>query len=77
MDEKLRDFNNAVMMQIARYRMSRRENPCYLVVNGNTFQNLRRSYLTSLSQNGSEYYSGLKVLIDNELSDFNFKIVGE
>lgn len=77
MDEKLREFNNTVMAQIARYRMTRRENPCYLVVNANILQNLRRTYLVSFSQNGSDYYAGLKVLIDNELSDFNFKIVGE
>lgn len=77
MDEKLREFNNVVMAQIARYRMTRRENPCYLVVNANTLQNLRRSYFVSFSQNGSDYYAGLKVLIDNELSDFNFRIVGE
>lgn len=77
MNEKLQAFNNAVMSQIARYRMTRRENPCYLVVNENTFQILRKNYLTSFGQNGSEYYSGLKVLIDNELIDFNFRIVGE
>lgn len=77
MDEKLQLFNNAVMAQIAKYRMTRRENPCYLVVNGNTFQILRKNYLTSFGQNGSEYYAGLKVLIDNELIEFNFRIVGE
>lgn len=77
MNEKLQAFNNAVMSQIARYRMTRRENPCYIVVNGNTFQILRKNYLTSFGQNGVEYYAGLKVLIDNELADYSFKIVGE
>ena len=77
MNEKLQVFNNAVMSQIARYRMTKRENPCYIIVNSNTFDILRKNYLTSFGLNGSEYYAGLKVLIDNELTDFNFRIVGE
>ena len=77
MNEKLQAFNNSVMALIARYRMTKRENPCYIIVNANTFQALRKAYLTSFGLNGSEYYSGLKVLIDNEIPDFNFKIVGE
>lgn len=77
MNEKLQVFNNAVMAQIARYRMTKRENPLYLIVNATTFEMLRKNYLTSFGLNGSEYYAGLKVLIDNELIDFNFRVVGE
>lgn len=76
MDEKLKEFNNAVTTQVARYRMTKRENPCYLIVNGNTLQQLRRSYLTSFAPDG-DYYHGLRVLVDNTLSDFNFRVVGE
>lgn len=77
MDEKIQQFNNAVLTQIARYRMTRRENPSYIIINAAAFQVLRKNYLTSFGQNGSEYYAGLKVLIDNDLTDFSFRIVGE
>lgn len=77
MDEKIKEFNNAVTIQVSRYRMTKRENPSYLIVNANTFQILRKNYLTSFGQNGTEYYNGLKVLIDNELVDFTFRVVGE
>lgn len=76
MDEKLKEFNNVVTTQVARYRMTKRENPCYLIVNGNTLQQLRRSYLTSFAPDG-DYHNGLRVLVDNTLTDFNFKVVGE
>lgn len=76
MNEKIQAFNTAVTAQVARYRMTKRENPCYLVVNENTLQNLRRSYLTSFAPDG-DYYQGLRVLVDNTLTDFNFRVVGE
>lgn len=76
MDEKIKEFNNAVTSQVSRYRMAKRDNPCYLIVNNNTLQILRRAYLTSFSPEG-DYYNGLKVLVDNTFTDFNFKVVGE
>lgn len=76
MEEKLKEFNHAVTANVARYRMVKRENPCYLVVNGNTLQQLRRSYLTSFAPDG-DYYTGLRVLVDSTLPDFQFKVVGE
>lgn len=77
MDEKLKEFNSAVMQQTSRYRMIRRENPLYIVMNTITLSKLTSAYFVSFSQNGDVDYHGLKVLIDNALPDFYFRVVGE
>lgn len=77
MDEKLKEFNNAVMQHTSRYRMIRRENPSYLVINAGTLAKLTAAYFVSFSQNGDVDYHGLKVLVDNALPDYYFRVVGE
>lgn len=77
MDEKLKEFNHAVIAQASRYRMIRRENPIYLVMNPATLSKLTAAYFVNFSSNGEIDYYGLKVLIDNALPDFYFRVVGE
>lgn len=77
MDEKLKEFNHAVISQASRYRMVKRENPIYLVINASTLSKLTAAYFVNFSQNGDVDYHGLKVLIDNALPDFYFRVVGE
>lgn len=77
MDEKLKEFNHAVIQHASRYRMVKRENPIYLVVNAGTLAKLTPAYFVNFSSNGEIDYYGLKVLIDNALPDFYFRVVGE
>ena len=77
MDEKLKEFNHAVIQQASRYRMIRRENPIYLVINVAMLAKLTAAYFVNFSQNGDVNYHNLKVLIDNALPDDFFRIVGE
>ena len=77
MDEKLKEFNHAVIQQASWYRRIKRENPIYLVINAATLAKLTNAYFVSFSQNGDINYHTLKVLVDNALPDFAFKVVGE
>lgn len=77
MDEKLKEFNHAVIQQASRYRMVKRENPIYLVVNAGTLAKLTAAYFVNFSQNGDIEYHNLKVLVDNALPDYYFRVVGE
>lgn len=64
------------MFHISLYRRTKRENPLYLVINANTFEILRVAFLL-MNVNSSDYYAGLKVLIDSDLQSFMFRVVGE
>lgn len=50
MDEKLKEFNNAVIQHASRYRMVKRENPIYLVVNNTTLAKLTAAYFVNFSK---------------------------
>ena len=77
MDEKLKDFIVDTTTQIQKYRMLKRENPSYVVMNNNTYSNLKKNFLLSFGYEAGDYFSGLKVLIDNALPDYFFRVVGE
>mgnify|MGYP003337082773 CR=1 FL=1 len=57
--------------------MVKRENPTYVVMNNNTYGYLKKNFLLSFGYEAGDYFSGLKVLIDNALPDYFFRIVGE
>lgn len=77
MDEKIKEFVVAATGQIQKYRMTKRENPTYAVINSNMYELLKKNFLLSFGYEAGDYFNGLKVLIDNALPDNFFRIVGE
>lgn len=77
MDEKLKNFIVDTTAQIQKYRMVKRENPTYVVMNNNTYGYLKKNFMLSFGYEAGDYFSGLKVLIDNALPDYFFRVVGE
>lgn len=73
----MNEFITNVTNRIARYRMSKQEDPCYIVVNSYTWNMLKKNYLLNFTSNNAYFFNGLKLLIDDTLTNFEFKVVGD
>lgn len=72
----IENFEMRLMAGIAQYRKTRRENPEYITMNCNSLHYLRGQFVIAFNKDGSDHFAGIRILIDDSLLNFDFKVVG-
>lgn len=67
---------NIIINQINFYTAKHNDTPAYIILSNNLFDCLAQNDSITVYPNGWNFY-GIKVLVDSELKDDDFKVVGE